>query len=88
MTSFLSALFFHSNEKNSLPKNRFRVDKETMDIAVKYKTEALMPPKFSLNIIMPGDIITVRDILYAMMLPSNNESAFYFASFIADKYYR
>lgn len=47
-----------------------------------------IPPKFSLDIIMPGDIITVRDMLYAMMLPSNNEAAFYFASFITDKFYR
>ena len=30
-------VILHANEKNSLPKNRFRVDKETMDIAVKYK---------------------------------------------------
>ena len=61
------------------------LDKE---IQIEQEDYDAIPPKFSLDIIMPGDIISLRDLLYAMMLPSNNEASFYFASYITEKYFR
>lgn len=47
-----------------------------------------LPDNFYGDDILPGDVLTIKELMYFMMLPSSNAASFIFAGLIAEKFLR